>query len=283
MLRLLRTLGRDDAAASEAMNDVLAQVATSTEGTKNVGNAVLYEATRTILDIDADAGLRVLAINILGKFLGNRDNNIRYVALNMLLKVVAIDTNAVQRHRQTVLECLRDGDVSIRRRALELSYALVNVQNVRAMVRELLAFLEVADTEFKSGLTTQICAAAQRFAPNRRWHVDTVIRVLRLAGNHVREDVLAHFVALVVNTPDLHAYCASKLYASLRADLSQEGLTLAAVWVIGEFADILLNAGAFVDDEESDAVVPVETSAPSASDVVELMEKVRSARARVSS
>jgi AP-1 complex subunit gamma-1 len=33
----------------------------------------------TVLDIEADTGLRVMAINILGKFLSNRDNNIRCV------------------------------------------------------------------------------------------------------------------------------------------------------------------------------------------------------------
>lgn len=138
-----------------------------------------------------------MAINILGKFLSNRDNNIRYVpstldaivdlpfycsyvALNTLNKVVTIDTSAVQRHRNIILDCLRDGDISIRRRALELSYALINESNVRILIRELLAFLEVADDEFKLGMTTQISLAAERFAPNRRWHIDTVLRVLKL-------------------------------------------------------------------------------------------------------
>ena len=91
-----------------------------------------------------------------------------------------MDTNAVQRHRNTILDCLRDGDISIRRRALELSYALINEQNVRILTRELLAFLEVADNEFKFGMTTQISLAAERFAPNKRWHIDTVLRVLKL-------------------------------------------------------------------------------------------------------
>lgn len=91
-----------------------------------------------------------------------------------------MDTNAVQRHRNIILDCLRDGDISIRRRALELTYALINEQNVRVLIRELLAFLEVADEEFKLGMTTQICLAAERFAPNKRWHIDTVLRVLKL-------------------------------------------------------------------------------------------------------
>jgi AP-1 complex subunit gamma-1 len=180
VLRLMRILGRGDAGASDAMNDILAQVATNTDASKNVGNAVLYESVLAILEIEADAGLRVLAINILGKFLTNRDNNIRYVALTTLAKVVALDTPAVQRHRNTILDCLRDGDISIRRRALELAYALVDAQNVRVMVRELLAFLELADDEFKRGLTTQLALAAERFAPNKRWHIDTVLRVLKL-------------------------------------------------------------------------------------------------------
>lgn len=77
----MRLLGRSDPKASETMNDILAQVATNTDSTKNVGNSILYETVMTVLEIEADSGLRVMAINILGKFLSNRDNNIRYVVL----------------------------------------------------------------------------------------------------------------------------------------------------------------------------------------------------------
>lgn len=39
----------------------------------------------TVLEIEADSGLRVMAINILGKFLSNRDNNIRYAHAHISL------------------------------------------------------------------------------------------------------------------------------------------------------------------------------------------------------
>jgi AP-1 complex subunit gamma-1 len=107
ILRLLRVLGHNDAEASEAMNDILAQVATNTETSKNVGNAILYETVLSIMHIKSESGLRVLAVNILGRFLLNSDKNIRYVALNTLLRTVHADNSAVQRHRATILECLK--------------------------------------------------------------------------------------------------------------------------------------------------------------------------------
>ena len=249
ILRLLRVLGRGDAATSEQINDILAQVATNTDPSKNVGNAILYESVLTILEIEADSGLRVLGVNILGKFLSNKDNNIRYVALNTLIKVVAVEPNAVQRHRNTILECLRDPDISIRRRALDLSFTLINEGNVRVLIRELLAFLEVADNEFKPIMTSQIGIAADRFAPNKRWHVDTMLRVLKLAGNYVKEQILSSFVRLIATTPDLQTYSVQKLYASLSEDITQEGLTLAGTWVIGEYGDSLLQGGSYEEEE----------------------------------
>lgn len=69
------------------------------------------------------------------------------------------------------------------------------------------------------------------------------------AGNFVREEILSAFIRLVAHTPELQAYTASKLYTALRADISQESLTLAATWVIGEYGDILLEGG-LVDEDQ---------------------------------
>lgn len=183
ILHLLRLLGKNNDEASEAMNDVLAQVATNTETAKTAGNAILYECVQTIMSIESDSGLRVLAINILGRFLLNRDNNIRYVALNTLSKVVADDAAAVQRHTNTIVDCLKDPDTSIRQRALELIYALVNSSNIQTvrlldgavldqwnhvvdqvwvmlqLAREMLNYLVIAPNDQKPTLCSRIAGA----------------------------------------------------------------------------------------------------------------------------
>ncbi|KAG2501574.1 hypothetical protein HYH03_000079 [Edaphochlamys debaryana] len=242
ILRLLRLLGRGNAESSDAMSDILAQVASNIEGARNAGNAILYECVQTIMGIESIGGLRVLAINILGRFLANRDNNIRYVALNTLAKVVAVDTQAVQRHRATIVECVKDADVSIRRRALELVYSLVNESNIRTLTRELLDYLGVSDTEFKPDLTAKICVLIQRFAPDRRWHLDQLLAVMLQAGPYVKDEAARTLLVLLTNTPDLHAYAARAFYRALAQhyETASPILLTTGVWVVGEYGEMLL-------------------------------------------
>ncbi|XP_030567341.1 AP-1 complex subunit gamma-1 isoform X2 [Drosophila novamexicana] len=261
ILRLLRILGHNDPDASEAMNDILAQVATNTETSKNVGNTILYETVLSIMDIRSEGGLRVLAVNILGRFLLNSDKNIRYVALNTLLRTVHADTSAVQRHRTTILECLKDPDVSIRRRAMELSFALINAQNIRTMTKELLLFLEKADAEFKAQCSSGMILAAERYSPNSRWHLDTQLSVLIAAGNYVRDDVVSSTIQLVSSSPvPEQTYITNRFWESLQVSNhceDKQPLLQVAVWAIGEYGDLFMygaNEDEFERPTESDLI-----------------------------
>jgi len=67
-------LGTINEQALEQMNDVLAQVATNMDTAKNVGNTILYEGVLTIMGRESEDGLCVLAVNILRRFILNRDS-----------------------------------------------------------------------------------------------------------------------------------------------------------------------------------------------------------------
>nr|XP_056719249.1 AP-1 complex subunit gamma-like 2 [Euleptes europaea] len=240
ILRLLRILGRDNEETSDAMNDTLAQVATNTETTRNVGNAILYETVLTIMGVHSTSGLRVLAINILGRFLVNNDRNIRFVALTSLQKLLQEESSAVQRHRSTVLACLTDPDPTVKRRALQLSLALVNSGNVRATIKELLDFLITCAPDLKSDCTSGIFLAAEKFAPSKRWHIDTILQVLTMAGSYVRDDAVPNLTHLIGGAKELHGYAVQQLYEAVAQDISQQPLVQVATWCIGEYGNHLL-------------------------------------------
>jgi AP-1 complex subunit gamma-1 len=240
LIRLLRYLGKGNEEASDQMNDVLAQVATNTETTKTAGNAILYECVMTIMDVESDTGLRVLAVNILGRFLLNRDNNIRYVALNTLSKVVSEDIAAVQRHRATIVDCLKDSDISIRQRALELIFQLVNEQNVESLSSELLNYLVIAHSEHKASIVARLMEVIERYSPSKKWRVDTLITMLSLAGNQCDDPIFRHAILFMTQADSLQSYAVHRLYDTILTDTSQITLVHVAIWCIGEYGEMLI-------------------------------------------
>jgi len=78
-------IGEGSPEVSDEISDILAEIATAnTENTRNTVHAILYECVWTIMTIESNSGLWVLGINILGRFLVNKENNIRFVALKTL-------------------------------------------------------------------------------------------------------------------------------------------------------------------------------------------------------
>ncbi|XP_055541750.1 AP-1 complex subunit gamma-1-like [Wyeomyia smithii] len=249
LLRLLRTLGHGDPDQSEIMNDALAQVATNTETNKNAGNAILYETVLTIMNVESENSLRVLAVNILGRFLLNSDKNIRFVGLLTLVKTVQRDMTAIQRHRITILECLTDSDSSIQRCAMELSFTLINSQNIEMIVREVLKYLETAEAEMKSICSSKIVSAAELYSPSIHWHLDVLLKILTIAGNNIRDDVISSTIQLISNSPreEQHFIAGKMLESITNMNLleNRQPLVQVAVWTLGEYGE----AGHFDENE----------------------------------
>lgn len=260
LLTLLRLLGAKNEKASEEMNDVLSRVATGTESAKNAGNAILYECVQTIMGIESDDQLRVLAVNILGRFLLNRDNNIRYVALNTLSRCINVHTaaTALQKHRSTVVDCLKDPDISIRQRALELIYHLVNHENVQTLTAELLNYLVLCPREHRADICTRILRVVERFSPDDRWRSDTLITMLTIAGREATRAVQSSTVVYISRAPeDIHAYATHKLIKAIRDDDgSQRGLLIVGIWCIGEYGDLVLTDYSYTPTGDANNLSP---------------------------
>ena len=196
-----------------------------------------------------------------------------------LCKCVNKDTAAVQRHRNTVVDNLKDADISIRRRALDLIYALVTKNNVKALVKELLNYLALTsgDLEFKADLTEKICLVVERFAPSKHWHIDTIIQVLQTAGNFTRENVATDLILLIARTPNLQAYSVYKLFHALYKKYKHAQLPLihVVVWCCGEYGDMLISEDGYQQAFKVENANPADTAnglEPGTSDITVVSE-----------
>lgn len=154
-----------------------------------------------------------------------------------MLKVIYADLGSIQRHRPTIVECLKDSDVSLKRRAMELCFALINKHNITEMTDELIDFLSTCEPEFKADCSSNLFIAMEKYAPNRRWHIDQMTRVLKTAGNNVRDDIVSSFITLVSNTPEFQYYAMHQLVELIKDDVTQQPLVQVAAWCLGEYGD----------------------------------------------
>ena len=117
--------------------------------------------------------------------------------------MVEIDDSAVARHRAAILTCLHEEDPSIRRRALELVIAIVQLSNVEELAQELLQYLvEIADKEERRDMVSKITSLVQQFAPSAIWQVDTLLSVLKMSGGEGNDEVVSTLVEVVTHESD---------------------------------------------------------------------------------
>jgi AP-1 complex subunit gamma-1 len=265
ILEVLSYMGKENQEKSDEMGDILALVATSTDSNRNVGNAILYELVKTINNVESSSALKSVGSNILGKFLSSRDNNYKYIALNTLKVVARIDISSVQKHKNTILECLKEhNDISIKRRALDLVFLIVNSNNVKQIIKECLNFLLKAENEFKLELTSKIVESLDKYSNNIKYEIDTLVKMLCISGNYVSEDSVSKIINLIIAYPELHSYSVHKLFIACKNYLDQEGLVKVTIYTIGELGQLLTTTSVHTETEsinynENDIVTFIKT------------------------
>ena len=65
--------------------------------------------------------------------------------------------------------------------------------------------------------------------------------MLCLAGNYVSDETVSSIINLIVSISELQLYTVHKLFLSVKNNLAQEGLVKVALYIFGEFGDILIS------------------------------------------
>ena len=153
----------------------------------NAQNAVLFEVINLAIHLDVDAALIARIIDALGRFLTSAETNVRYLSLNaMAILAARYDNVPIKKYLPSVLQFLRDRDISLRRKAVDLLYCLCDSTNVNMIVSELLKYLQAADLAIREEMVHRIAILAEKFATEYQWYVDTSLRLIAIAGWRVR-------------------------------------------------------------------------------------------------
>jgi len=89
-------------------------------------------------------------------FIEDRDQNLRYLGLLGLKKIMNQQPKSVAQHRETILSCLEDNDITIRMRALDLITSMVTKRNLQSIVSRLQEHLSNAEGNYKEHIMEQI-------------------------------------------------------------------------------------------------------------------------------
>lgn len=111
--------------------------------------------------------------------------------------------DAIKVHQPIIIQSLRDKDISVRRRGLDLLYSMCDTTNSKTIVAELLKYMQVADYTLREEMVLKIAILTEKFAVEYEWYVDTILRLMSTAGDHVGEEVWYRIVQIVTNTEEL--------------------------------------------------------------------------------
>lgn len=229
--KMLRTI-LADATLSAALQRVLQAIfQASSEPIRNVQhnnaqNAILFEAIGLAIHLDPKSPLVGSATVLLAQFILSKETNVRYLGLDTLahLAARADSLEQIKRHQKTILLSLRDKDISVRRRALDLLYSMCDVDNAELIVGELLRYLKVADYGLREEMVLKIAISTEKFATSYKWYVDTILQLISTAGDHVGDEVWYRVIQIITNTEDLQEYAAKVCFEHLKNPTCHESL-----------------------------------------------------------
>ena len=261
ILEVLGFFGRASSKENEELEALLTSIQSTTDTTrKNTGNAVLYELVRCIFSYDSSKTLKSLGGSILGQFLNNKDNNYKYLALNTLNDIAKIDIDTVQKHKNVILEFLKDPDIAIKRRSLDLTYLIVNTENIRQIVTETLDFINSTNNvEFKLELTSKIFYSLEKYSPSLKWEIDVLLKMLCLCEDSINEEIIWKIINLILNTKELQQYAMFRYFLAMQnmlEDSDVEALYHVGIAILGELFKLIV--GVSTTDEEGKTITITE-------------------------
>ena len=249
----------EDSTIMGSLIEILSKIIKKTEVTKmvnknNADHGILFEAAYLIIlyKNGIPQELRSETISLLSIFITVREPNIRYLALETLCKLFHSGASEAEyqltnEYLPTILNSLRDNDISIRRQTLDLLYLMCSPSTASSIVEKLLTYAEEADLLFKEEVVLKLALLAERFAQDLQWYINVVTNLVSSSGDFVTDEIWFRIIQIIIGfgkdhqTPELQKYAANKMYSELAAAHVHENLVKIASVIICELSHYIIN------------------------------------------
>ena len=218
----------------------------------------IFAGNIMIMDDSVSEHLALTCLAKLGDFLTDDDQNLRYVALASLSNIGPTYSKYVANQKEAIFGCLKDSDLSIRTRALDLAVNLVDEDTLMPVVKELVIQLlpnssYVTSAFFVSNTIPKIISMARRNnyenVSNFNWYFAILLDLARIPNPKADDTLIASEIQSIVSRVQPLQSFAIKLLmdvlednafvSSLRGNAGH--VWTAITWIIGEYCTLIPN------------------------------------------
>uniref|UniRef100_A0A452FXE8 AP-3 complex subunit delta-1 n=1 Tax=Capra hircus TaxID=9925 RepID=A0A452FXE8_CAPHI len=223
--------------------------------------SLLYECVNTVIAvlISLSSGMPnhsasiQLCVQKLRILIEDSDQNLKYLGLLAMSKILRTHPKSVQAHKDLVLQCLDDKDESIRLRALDLLYGMVSKKNLMEIVKKLMTHVDKAEgTTYRDELLTKIidiCSQSNyQHITNFEWYISILVELTRLEGTRHGHLIAAQMLDVAIRVKAIRRFAVAQMSALLdsahlvASSPQRSGICevlYAAAWICGEFSEHL--------------------------------------------
>ncbi|KAH0505443.1 AP-2 complex subunit alpha-1 [Microtus ochrogaster] len=95
------------------------------------------------------------------------------------------------------------------------------------------------DTVINALKVLKVAILAEKYAVDYSWYVDTILNLIRIAGDYVSEEVWYRVLQIVTNRDDVQGYAAKTVFEALQAPACHENMVKVGGYILGEFGNLI--------------------------------------------
>ncbi|XP_062504625.1 AP-3 complex subunit delta-1-like isoform X2 [Corticium candelabrum] len=216
--------------------------------------SLLYECVNTMIAaVPSHTASMQLCVTKLRVMIEDPDQNLKYLGLLSLGRILKYHPKVVQAHKDMILKCLEDKDESIRLRCLDLIYGMVSRKNLTEIIKKLMVHVDHAEgAAYRDELVckiTEICSQNNyQFVTNFEWYVTVLVELTKVEGTRHGRLLADQMLDVAIRVKTVRPFAVKQMAVLLdnlhllSRNPGQQGaceVLYAAAWVCGEFSEYL--------------------------------------------